>query len=143
MRFVAAKSAVQQDIQATHRVRAELKSQNNAKANQIRGLVAEYGPVAPKELRAAIPCWLEDAENGLSDHFRSLLHGLWADLLSRDDRVAELVREIRRLANSNEITKRLQQLRGFGPIGGRRRHCRAVPPGPANGRVAGAATETA
>jgi transposase len=58
MRFVAVKSAEQQDIQATHRIRAELKDQRNAKANQIRGLVAEYGLVAPKALlalRRAIP----------------------------------------------------------------------------------------
>jgi hypothetical protein len=59
------KRVEQQDIQATHRVRAELMTQRTAKANQIRGLVAEYGLVAPKHLsslRAAIPCWLEDAE---------------------------------------------------------------------------------
>ena len=64
MRFVTVKSVAQQDIQATHRVRTELKDHRNAKANQIRGLVAEYGLVAPKTLlalRRAIPCWLEDA----------------------------------------------------------------------------------
>ena len=119
MRFVAVKGVEQQDIQATHRVRAELKDQRNAKANQIRGLVAEYGVVAPLTLRAlrtAIPCWLEDAENGLTDYFRSLLHGVQRDLIALDDRVQELDREIERLANSNEITKRLQQLRGVGPM---------------------------
>ena len=47
MRFVTVKSVEQQDIQATHRVRSELMSQRTAKANQIRGLVAEYGLVAP------------------------------------------------------------------------------------------------
>ena len=55
---------------AIHRIRAELMTQRTAKANQIRGLVAEYGLVAPltlSALRAAIPCWLEDAENGLTD----------------------------------------------------------------------------
>ncbi len=119
MRFVAVKSVVQQDIQATHRIRSELMTQRTAKANQIRGLVAEYGLVAPQRLsslRAAIPCWLEDAENGLTDHFRSLLHGLWSDLLSADDRVLELDRAIERLANNNEVTRRLQQLRGVGPM---------------------------
>ena len=119
MRFVAVKSVEQQDIQATHRIRAELMTQRTAKANQIRGLVAEYGLVAPlslRALRAAIPCWLEDAENGLTGHFRKLLHGLWADLVTLDDRVLELDREIARLANSNEVTKRLQQLRGVGPM---------------------------
>ncbi len=119
MRFVAVKSIEQQDIQATHRIRAELMTQRTAKANQIRGLVAEYGLVAPltlRALRAAIPCWLEDAENGLTDHFRTLLHGLWVDLVALDDRMAELDREIERLANSNEVTRRLQQLRGVGPM---------------------------
>ncbi len=65
MRFVTVKSVAQQDIQATHRIRTELKDQRNAKANQVRGLVAEYGLVAPLTLRAlrvAIPEWLEDAD---------------------------------------------------------------------------------
>ena len=69
MRFVTVKSVEQQDIQATHRVRSEIKDQRNAKANQIRGLVAEYGLVAPTTLlalRRAIPCWLEDADNRLT-----------------------------------------------------------------------------
>jgi transposase len=104
MRFVAVKSVEQQDIQATHRIRADLMTQRTAKANQIRGLVAEYGLVAPQQLRAlraAIPGWLEDAANGLSDHFRVLLHGLWVDLIALDDRVLELDQAIKRLADSN------------------------------------------
>ena len=83
------------------------------------GLVAEYGLVAPpqlRSLRAAIPSWLEDAENGLTDYFRSLLHGLWVDLTDLDDRVDELDREITKLADSNAVTKRLQRLRGVGPM---------------------------
>ena len=119
MRFVAVKSIEQQDIQATHRVREELKAHRNAKANQIRGLVAEYGLVAPKTplaLRRTIPGWLEDAENGLTDNFRSLLHGLWNDLLTLEDRLKELDKEIEKLARSFEVTRRLQQLRGVGPL---------------------------
>jgi transposase len=119
MRFVTVKSIEQQDIQATHRIRSELMTQRTAKSNQIRGLVAEYGLVAPltlRVLRAAIPCWLEDAENGLTDHFRSLLHGLWSDLTALGDRVLELDQTILKLANSNEVARRLQQLRGVGPM---------------------------
>lgn len=48
MRFVTVKSAEQQDIQAVHRIRVGLVEQRTAKANQIRGLAAEYGLVAPK-----------------------------------------------------------------------------------------------
>jgi transposase len=50
MRFVEVKSVEQQDIQAVHRIRSELVGQRTAKANQIRGLVAEYGLVAPIHL---------------------------------------------------------------------------------------------
>ncbi len=119
MRFVTVKTVEQQDIQATHRIRAELITQRTAKANQIRGLVAEYGLVAPKRLsslRTAIPCWLEDAQNGLTADFRSLLHGVWDDLLILDDRVGELDKLIKRLAENHEACVRLQQLRGVGPM---------------------------
>ena len=119
MRFVTVKTVEQQDIQATHRIRAELITQRTAKANQIRGLVAEYGLVAPKHLRslrAAIPCWLEDAENGLTGDFRSLLQGVWEDLRVLDDRVGEMDQVIKRLAANNEDCVRLQQLRGVGPM---------------------------
>ena len=119
MRFVAVKTVEQQDIQAVHRIRAELVKQRTAKANQIRGLVAEYGLVAPKEighLRRALPIWLEDAENGLSDQFRRLLAGLWGDLRGLDERMTELDREIALIAQGDPVAKRLQQLRGVGPI---------------------------
>jgi transposase len=119
MRFVAVKTVGQQDIQAAHRIRSELISQRTAKANQIRGLVAEYGLVAPQQLarlRAAVPDWLEDAGNGLTSRFRGLLNALWEDLKALDRRVAELDREIDIIAQSNPVTKRLQQLRGVGPM---------------------------
>jgi transposase len=119
MRFVSVKTVEQQDIQAVHRIRAGLMEQRTAKANQIRGLVSEYGLVAPiqvSHLRAAIPEWLEDAENGLSSRFRRLLNGVWADLLSLDQRVKELEREIAEIAAADPVAKRLQQLRGVGPM---------------------------
>jgi transposase len=75
--------------------------------------------VAPKQLsslRAAIPCWLEDAENGLTADFRALLQGVWNDLLGLDDRVCEMDKLIKRLAENNEDCVRLQQLRGIGPM---------------------------
>jgi transposase len=119
MRFVAVKTVEQQDIQAAHRIRSELIGQRTAKANQLRGLVAEYGLVAPQQLarlRAAVPDWLENAENGLTSRFRSLLNGLWNDLKTLDHRVMELDHEINLIAQSDPVAKRLQQLRGVGPM---------------------------
>ena len=119
MRFVAIKSVDQQDLQAIHRVRSIVMTQRLAKANQIRGLVAEYGLVAPKQLgplRSAIPGWLEDAENGLTDCFRALLNELWIDLRHLEIRLGELDKQIEAIARSNPVTQRLQQLRGVGPL---------------------------
>ena len=119
MRYVTAKTVEQQDIQATHRVRSELMCHRTAKANQIRGLATEYGLVAPLQmasLRAAIPRWLEDAENGLTSRFRALLHGLWDDLIRLDQRIKTLNGEIGSIAKSDPLAQRLQQLRGVGPL---------------------------
>jgi transposase len=119
MHFVKAKTVEQQDIQATHRIRRELMCHRTAKANQIRGLVTEYGLVAPLQmasLRVAIPRWLEDAENGLTERFRALLHGLWDDLLTLDQRIEILNKEIDCIAKNDPVAQRLQQLRGVGPL---------------------------
>lgn len=119
MRFVNIKSVEQQDIQATHRIRAALMDQRKAKSNQIRGLLSEYGLVAPREishLRKAIPDWLEEMDNGLTDRLRRLLHGVWQDLLILDQRIKALDQEIELLAANDPVAKRLQQLRGVGPM---------------------------
>src|ERR1700761_5881291 len=119
MRFVSVKSVAQQDLQAMHRVRSSLVEQRTAKGNQIRGLVAEYGLIAPREissLRRTIPCWLEDADNGLSACFRQLLEGLWRDLQTTDGRIDELDGQINDAAKADPDARRLQQLRGVGPV---------------------------
>ena len=119
MRFVAVKSAAQQDVQALHRIRSELVRQRTAKANQIRGLLSEYGIVVPTgigTLRRAIPEIQEDAENGLSGLFRRVLGGLRQDLETFDVRVAELDAEIAHVALSDDTAQRLQSIPGIGPM---------------------------
>ncbi len=66
MRFVPAKHTEQQDIQSIHRIRSLLVARRTAQANQIRGLLLEYGIIIPKGIayiRTRIPEILEDAEN--------------------------------------------------------------------------------
>ena len=119
MRFVAVKSAAQQDVQALHRIRSELVRQRTAKANQIRGLLSEYGIVVPVgigTLRRAIPEIQEEAENGLSGLFRRVLGGLRHDLETFDARIAELDAEIAQVALSDEAAQRLQSISGIGPM---------------------------
>lgn len=119
MRFVAVKSINQQDSQAAHRIREELVCQRTAKANQIRGLVGEYGIVAPvgiQQLRRALPWWLEDAENGLTDAFRALLAQLAEDLRYIDDRINGLDERITQSVKRDPVATRLMKLRGVGPL---------------------------
>ena len=119
MRFVAVKSVAQQDIQAAHRIREELVGQRTAKANQIRGLVGEYGIVAPvgiNQLRCALPDWLEDAENGLTVEFRALLADLATDLCQLDERIVSLDARILRCVKADPLATRLMALRGVGPL---------------------------
>jgi len=116
---VQVKTIEQQDIQAIHRVRNEIKAHRVAKGNQIRGLVCEYGLVAPRELsslRKAIPVWLDDTENSLTSCFKQLLRSLWDDLSYLDDRMNELNKQIKKIAQQDPIVKRLQQLQGVGEL---------------------------
>ena len=119
MRFVAIKTVAQQDTQAAHRIREELVGQRTAKANQIRGLVGEYGIIAPtgiQQLRSALPRWLEDAKNGLTDVFRVLLSGLADDLRYLDDRISGIDKRIGQSVKEDPAAQRLMALRGVGPL---------------------------
>lgn len=119
MRFVPVKTVEQQDIQALHRIRQGLVRQRTALVNQIRGLLSEYGIVISlrvESLRNAIPYILEDAENRLTANFRLLLKGLQEDLTHLDKRIGSQDQAIKRVALEHEGAKRLQQLRGIGPI---------------------------
>ena len=119
MRFVPVKSVAQQDAQAAHRIRSELIKQRTAVVNQIRGLVGEYGLIEPTgigQLRRALPCWLEEAENGLSESFRVQLSELREDLQRLDERVGVQDARIARQVKEDPVARRLLTLRGVGPL---------------------------
>ncbi len=101
-----------------HRIRMKSRAMYR-QGESDPGLVTEYGLVAPQQLpalRRAIPDWLEDAENGLSFLFRQLLQGLWGDLYALDQRMTELDKQIVVVAQEDPTARRLQQLRGVGPL---------------------------
>lgn len=119
MRFVAVKTVEQQDVQAMHRIREELVGQRTAKANQIRGLVGEYGILAPvgiQQLRGALPDWLEDAGSELTGNFRALLADLADDLRQLDDRIDRLDGQIEQTVKQDPVAQRLIKIRGVGAL---------------------------
>jgi transposase len=90
-----------------------------ALANQLRGLLAEFGLVAPQgllRLRRALPDLLEDASNNLPPLFRE-------ELNLQAQRLGELHAEVERLtgcieqsARTDQRSHALTQRRGVGPL---------------------------
>jgi transposase len=116
---VAIKTTEQQDIQATHRMRSQCVRDRTALCNSIRGLLGEYGIVLPKGvsvLRKSIHGLLEDAENGLSLHFRHLLARRYEQLIEADGHIDFFTHELEVQSKQDDACQRLQEIPGYGPI---------------------------
>lgn len=119
MRFVPIKNAEQQAVLALHRARAGLVKARTAQANQIRGLVGEYGIVLPQGIRhisKRLPALLEDSENALPGIFRALLARLGEHLKALDRQVDELEQQLQCWHRQNEASRRLAQIPGIGAL---------------------------
>ena len=119
MRFVPIKSVEQQDIQNLHRQRERIKKARTALANQVRGLLAEYGVVINKGIRAVrggLPDILEDADNHLTMRSRELFAGLLEELRELDERFKGCEKSIEVSNQGNELCQRLDEILGIGPI---------------------------
>lgn len=117
MRFVPAKNIEQQDIQSLHRIRSQAVARRTAQANQIRGLLMEYGLIIPKGIsyvRKSIPLMLEDGENELTVMFRELLADLYHEMIHLDERIKNLENKLEALCAQNEDCQRLLTIPGIG-----------------------------
>jgi len=105
MRFVPAKSIEQQDIQSLHRIRSQAVARRTAQANQIRGLLMEYGLIIPQGIsyvRKSIPLMLEDGDNELTFMFRELLADLYHEMVHLDERIKNLENKLEAICAQNE-----------------------------------------
>jgi len=119
MRYVSVKTVERQAILSVHRARAGFVKARTAQANQIRGLLSEFGVVIPQGIHSImkrIPEILEDGENGLPGTMRNLLERLTANLKEMDRQVDELERQIQLWHRENEASRRLAEIPGIGPI---------------------------
>jgi transposase len=119
MRFVPIKTPEQQSVLSLHRARQGFVKARTAQANQIRGLLGEYGVVIPQgigHVAKRLPQILEDGENGLPGQFRRLLELLVENLRAMDRQVNELEREIKRWHRESEASRKLEEVPGIGPI---------------------------
>lgn len=119
MRFVPVKTGEQQAVLSIHRAREGFVKARTAQANQIRGLLAEYGIVIPQGISRVVRHLqdsLEDAENELPGVFRELLQRLGDHLKELDRQVAELDAQIQRWHRENAASRKLAAIPGIGPI---------------------------
>lgn len=119
MRFVPIKTVEQQAILSAHRARQGFVKARTAQANQIRGLLSEFGIVIPQGIQSIgkrIPDILEDAENGLPGSMRRLLEKLHNHLKELDRQVKALELQIKLWHKESEASQRLEAIPGVGPI---------------------------
>jgi transposase len=119
MRFVPIKDVDQQAVLIVHRVRKSRVEQQNRIANQLRGLLAEFGIVIPRGLKRLTREWPDmrqrDADRVPALAWQELdmlyqrLGDLHEEILSYDRRIQAHVRRDTRVA-------RLCTVNGIGPI---------------------------
>ena len=117
--FVAVKTLDQQDLQSLSRIRDRLVKTRTALANQLRGLLAEYGVIIPKSLKALrenIPLALEDDSNQLTVISRGFVNDLYLELIELDEKVRLNEKQSAALLADNNDYKLLQTIPGIGPI---------------------------
>lgn len=119
MRFVPIKTKESQALQALHRVRSLLVRQRTAAVNSARGLLGEFGLVAPKgirrvgELRSRME---EVGENVLPLEARAALTALFDHLDALTVQLDTVEREILAWHKASKESQRLATAPGVGPL---------------------------
>jgi len=119
MRFVPVKHVEQQSVLALHRARQGMVKARTAQANQIRGLLAEFGLVVPQgitHLYQRVPLLLEQANEELPGLFRQLVQQLLEHLKILDRQVNEMEIQIQMWHRSNPLSRKLEKIPGIGPL---------------------------
>jgi len=117
MRFVPIKTDEQQAVLSLHRVRQSFIKVRTAQANQIRGLLSEFGTVIPQgiaNITKHLPEMMEKSD--LPSRFRDLLQRLCDHLKDIDKQVDEMDEKIQQWHRSSETSRKLAEIPGIGPI---------------------------
>jgi transposase len=118
MRFVAMKSEAQQAALCVHRLRQGLVEERTALINRLRGLLTEFGvvaPLSPEKLRRELARCQDPKDTRLPPLVRQLVGEQVRALDRVDERLAAYAEHIAAQARGSELAKRLQTLVGVGP----------------------------
>ena len=119
MGFVGIKTVEQQAEQALHRVRSRVLSHRNAAANELRGLLGEYGQVFAtglKPLREGARAFA-GTEEARALGLVELIEDVLEEMTRLEARMAAYERQIGLRVRSDALSRRLQaELPGVGPL---------------------------
>jgi transposase len=119
MRFVPIRTQAQQAMLSLHRARAGLVKSRTALANQIRGLLSEFGIVLPQGIRLLGKRAIEALSNREHEHceqFRTLIQLLVEHLRELGNKAAELEGRIRAMHRTDPAGQLLETIPGVGPL---------------------------
>ena len=118
MRFVPIKTMEQQAVLSVHRVRQGFVKARTAQANQIRGLLTEFGLVLPQgisNVMRGVP-QLIDVATDLPASMRQLIARLLENMKVLDRQVKEFEAQIKAWHQGSELSRKLEKIPGIGPL---------------------------
>lgn len=133
MRFTSIKEYWQQDIINIHRVRSRLVKQRTALGNEIRGLLSEYGKIAPKSISKLkqrlmlevngevtadgnVGVNIANITNDLSDSSKEIFNDLLEELNEVESKIKKMEDMLKAVLNDNNLCQRLSKIPGVGLI---------------------------
>jgi transposase len=118
MRLVAVKSEAQQASATTFNARDLLVRQRSNTINALRGHMAEFGLIAPKDIShvGRLEGLLDDSASNRPDPVRAILRDLVGVIRDLSQRIDDLDREIRQRARNDDVAKRPMTIPGMGPV---------------------------
>lgn len=119
MRFISIKTLEQQDLILFHKQRHQMIRRRTAQANQMRGLLMNYGIVIAKRiscLRQAMPQILDNEHGLLTTAAIEVFQEMYAELVSLDEKISRMDKRLEGYANSRTDCQRLMTIPGIGVL---------------------------
>src|SRR4030095_10205143 len=119
MRFVSIKSVEQQAALCVHRLRQGLVEERTALINRMRGLLTEFGlvaPLSPEKLRRELRHCLDEEKTAVPATVRQLVRDELLALDALEQRIDTYMAQIAAQVRDNVAAQRLQSIAGVGVL---------------------------
>lgn len=118
MKFVAIKTIEQQDILLLHRARSLVIKQRTAQANQIRGLLADYGIIISKGVShiTKLVAILEENKDSLTPRSLALFMQLHEQFKALSIQLTDYDKQIESIAKQDPKCKAIMEIEGIGSL---------------------------